>query len=153
MSEPLHGALAEVLYSHAISALARSYAPYSRFRVAAALRASGGSITVGVNVENAAYPQSLCAERSAVVTAVSLGLRAFTDVAIAYVDDAGKSGGAFIRPCGGCLAVLHEFSPDGSLWVHCLNAMGEADVRQLKELLPLPFEFRASESGIGSGGQ
>jgi len=130
------------LYTAAREALLHSHAPYSHFRVAAALRTRSGIIVTGVNVENAAYPQTLCAERSAIVAAVSQGHRDFTDIAIAYRDEEHPDSLAPIRPCGGCLSVMLEFSPQRNLRVHCLSPLGQPEILSLAELLPYPFEFR-----------
>ena len=81
-----------------------AYAPYSNYRVGAALLSSSGKVYEGVNVENAAYPNGICAERVAVFKAVSEGEREFT--AIAVVTDNGGS------PCGACRQVLSEFGLD-----------------------------------------
>jgi len=81
-----------------------AYAPYSHYPVGAALRAKSGRIFTGVNVENAAYPTSVCAERTAVFKAVSVGAREFDDIAV--VTDTGGS------PCGACRQVLAEFGLD-----------------------------------------
>lgn len=130
------------LYEAAQAALAHSYAKYSRFRVAAALRTRSGEIITGVNVENAAYPQTLCAERTAIVSAVSQGHREFTDIAIIYRDEEHPDSHSPIRPCGGCLSVMLEFSPQRNLRVHCLSPHGQPEILSLAELLPYPFEFR-----------
>ncbi len=82
----------------------RAYAPYSKYRVGAALRTKSGRIFIGVNIENAAYPTSMCAERTAVFKAVSEGERDFEVIAV--VTDNGGS------PCGGCRQVLAEFGLD-----------------------------------------
>jgi len=82
----------------------RAYAPYSKYRVGAALRTKSGRIFTGVNIENAAYPTSMCAERTAVFKAVSEGEREFELIAV--VTDNGGS------PCGGCRQVLAEFGLD-----------------------------------------
>jgi len=82
----------------------RAYAPYSKYRVGAALRTKSGRIFTGVNIENAAYPTSICAERTAVFKAVSEGEREFELIAV--VTDNGGS------PCGGCRQVLAEFGLD-----------------------------------------
>lgn len=82
----------------------RAYAPYSKYRVGAALRTKSGRIFTGVNIENAAYPTSICAERTAVFKAVSEGERDFEVIAV--VTDNGGS------PCGGCRQVLAEFGLD-----------------------------------------
>jgi cytidine deaminase len=79
----------------------RAYAPYSRYNVGAALRTKSGRVFTGVNVENAAYPTSICAERVAVFKAVSEGEREFEVIAV--VTDNGGS------PCGSCRQVLAEF--------------------------------------------
>jgi cytidine deaminase len=85
----------------AAEARQRAYAPYSGYAVGAALRTSSGKIFTGVNVENAAYPDSLCAERVAVVTAVSEGHREFAMMAVST----GNGG----TPCGSCRQVMAEF--------------------------------------------
>ena len=82
----------------------RAYAPYSKYPVGAALRTASGRIFTGVNVENAAYPTSICAERTAVFKAVSEGEREFEIIAV--VTDNGGS------PCGSCRQVLAEFGLD-----------------------------------------
>lgn len=82
----------------------RAYAPYSNYRVGAALRTKSGRVFTGINVENAAYPTGMCAERVAIFKAVSEGEKEF-DV-IAVVTDNGGS------PCGGCRQVMAEFGLD-----------------------------------------
>ena len=82
----------------------KSYAPYSNYKVGAALRTRGGRVFTGVNIENAAYPASICAERTAVFKAVSEGERDFEILAV--VTDNGGT------PCGSCRQVLSEFSLD-----------------------------------------
>jgi cytidine deaminase len=92
------------LIRHAIEARKNAYAPYSKYTVGAALRTKSGRIFSGVNIENAAYPQTVCAERTAVFTAVSEGERKFEAIAVVT-----ENGGA---PCGGCRQVLAEFGLD-----------------------------------------
>jgi len=82
----------------------RAYAPYSNYKVGAALLTKKGQIFTGVNVENAAYPDSICAERAAIFSAVSAGEREFEAIAVAT-----RNGGA---PCGSCRQVLSEFGLD-----------------------------------------
>ena len=82
----------------------RAYAPYSNYAVGAAVRTRSGRIFTGVNVENAAYPMTICAERVAIFKAVSEGEREFDVVAVVTAD-----GGS---PCGGCRQVLAEFGTD-----------------------------------------
>lgn len=108
----------------------RAYAPYSKYHVGAALRTKSGRIFTGVNVENAAYPACICAERTAVFKAVSEGEREFEVIAV--VTDNGGS------PCGACRQVLAEFG----LSTIVLMADGKAQlVKQTSvgELLPEAF--------------
>ena len=88
----------------AIEARLRAYAPYSNYLVGAALRTKSGRIFTGVNVENAAYPSTICAERSAIVAAVSQGEREFDVMAVVT-----SNGGS---PCGACRQVMAEFGLD-----------------------------------------
>lgn len=107
-----------------------AYAPYSNYPVGAALRTKSGRVFTGVNVENAAYPTSMCAERTAVFKAVSEGEHEFD--AIAVVTDNGGS------PCGSCRQVLAEFGQDTTV----LIANGEGELLQettVKDLLPGAF--------------
>ena len=89
----------------AFTMLERSYCPYSHFPVGAALLCRDGTVFTGCNVENAAYGEAICAERTAVVKAVSEGHRDFTAIAIAgNCED-------YCWPCGSCRQVLYEFAP------------------------------------------
>jgi len=107
-----------------------AYAPYSKYFVGAALLAESGEIYDGVNVENAAYPTSMCAERTAVFKAVSQGERKF--LAIAVVTENGGS------PCGACRQVLAEFGSD--ILVLVANESGQLlDESRLFDLLPGAF--------------
>jgi len=118
------------LVRRAGNARARSYAPYSRYAVGAALLGESGEIFEGVNVENAAYPASMCAERTAVFRAVAVGERKFT--ALAVVTENGGS------PCGSCRQVLSEFG----LTTLVLIADGRGNVVRrttVGELLPHSF--------------
>jgi cytidine deaminase len=96
----------QALLAAARSAQEQAYAPYSRFRVGAALLAADGRVFVGANVENAAWSPSICAERVALPSAVVAGTRYF--VAIAVVGDSDDP----VTPCGVCRQVLYEFAPD-----------------------------------------
>jgi cytidine deaminase len=122
--------LRTLLIQMAIKVRQRAYAPYSNYKVGAALLTSSGRYFTGCNVENAAYPTSLCAERVAVFKAVSEGEREF--VAIAVVT--GNAG----TPCGACRQVLAEFG----LETRVLIADAEGSLKQetsLSELLPGAF--------------
>ena len=109
-----------------------AYVPYSKFPVGAALECSDGTIFTGCNVENAAYGATICAERTAMVKAVSEGHRDFDTIVLA-----GRSE-AHCVPCGTCRQVMMEFAPD--LTVICLNGKGESKRFALKELLPYGFD-------------
>ncbi|MCS6836808.1 MAG: cytidine deaminase [Anaerolineae bacterium] len=94
----------QALIEQAIAAAQYAYIPYSRYAVGAALLAKGGQRYSGCNVENAAYPACICAERTALVKAISEGQRHFVAIAVATRD-----GGS---PCGLCRQMLFEFAPD-----------------------------------------
>jgi cytidine deaminase len=112
-----------------------AYAPYSRFRVGAALVASDGRVFTGANVENAAYPASSCAEATAVAHAASEGVRRITAVAVACIDAASIEDA---YPCGRCRQILHEFRAET---VYVAVGSGRARTHTLAELLPHPFKL------------
>ena len=107
----------------------RAYAPYSNFKVGAALLGKSGRVYTGCNVENAAYGPSMCAERTAVFKAVSEGERKFE--AIAVVTENGVS------PCGTCRQVMMEFAPD--MTVVIADTQGNVRLTTVRELLPDSF--------------
>ena len=109
-----------------------SYIPYSRFPVGAALLCGDGRVFTGCNVENAAYGSTICAERTALVKAVSEGYTSgFTAIAIA------GQGGDYCWPCGACRQMLYEFAPD--LRVLAVRGDGQFMEATLRELLPHGF--------------
>lgn len=111
----------------------RAYVPYSGFPVGAAVLTADGSIIGGVNVENAAYPLTICGERTAIGTAAAMGHREIRAVAVS----APKAMGA--TPCGGCRQVMNEFKPEhGELVVVIEEANGPRQV-PLRVLLPESF--------------
>ena len=119
------------LVDRATAAMERAYAPYSRFRVGAALLGSDGSITEGCNVENAAYPAGICAERAAVAAAVTRGVRTFAAIVIVTEADVPTP------PCGMCRQVLVEFAPQ--LEVVSITRGGAVAKWSMSELLPAAF--------------
>lgn len=125
----------EPLLQAAWDAWANAHAPYSGFRVGAALLRSDGSVESGCNVENAAYPLSVCAERNAIATAVAHGLREGQLAALVVVTEAP----ALTPPCGGCRQVLAEFADQ--LPVLLANRR-ERSLHDLADLLPHAFTGR-----------
>ena len=111
--------------------LDRAYVPDSHFPVGAALECADGTVYTGCNVENAAYPAGICAERNAIFHAVAEGHTAFRRFVVA-----GKSSD-FCVPCGMCRQVMREFAPD--LEIICLNGAGEERTYTLEQLLPHSF--------------
>jgi cytidine deaminase len=103
----------------------RAYAPYSQFRVGAALRAADGTIYAGCNVENASYGLTICAERNAIAQAIAAGARDF--VAVAVVTENG------VMPCGACRQVLVEFGAE--MMVIVADTRGHRRIYALSELL------------------
>ncbi len=123
------------LVRYAKQARRRAVAPFSGFKVGAALLTRAGEIVTGCNIENASYGLTLCAERTAVFKAVSEGLRRFH--AIAVVADSER----VAAPCGPCRQILWEFC--GDVWVHMENLKGVKQTLRMSELLPLPFDRRS----------
>src|SRR6476469_9640634 len=122
------------LEARARAAQQRAYAPYSKFKVGAAVRMKGGKIFDGVNVENASYPLSVCAERNAIAAAVNGG--ALELEAVAVCTDASPPS----SPCGGCRQVLREFCKDPTqVTVTSVNNKGERRSWTVAELLPDSF--------------
>jgi cytidine deaminase len=125
----------EALIEAARAAMARAYAPYSRFQVGAALLCADGKVFCGANIESASYGATLCAERVAFSAAVFEGERDFT--AIAVVGGNGGKITAECAPCGICRQVMAEFCvPDFKILLTDGNAVS---VHTLGELLPLAF--------------
>ncbi len=130
---PAAGVVARLL-AEAERARRRAYAPYSEFKVGAAILLRDGRIVDGCNVENASYGLSMCAERSAVFKAVGEGVNGREDaVAIAIATRRGSAA----APCGACRQVLHEFSP--TLRVYWRDARGRVTSARIEQLLAHPF--------------
>ena len=120
-----------VLRRAAFAALDNAYAPYSGFRVGAALLGDGDRVFAGCNVESAAYPSGICAERGAVAAAVAAGARSFRALVVAT--EAGEP----TPPCGMCRQVLVEFAP--ALEVVSVTRGGREARWSMRDLLPRPF--------------
>ncbi|HLD93318.1 MAG TPA: cytidine deaminase [Anaerolineales bacterium] len=126
----LNKAQQDELVEAAKKAQGSAYAPYSNYHVGSALLTSSGKVYLGANVENAAYPDSICAERVAVFKAVTEGERSFQAIAVVTRD-----GGT---PCGSCRQVLAEFAPDAQVVI--ANEKGEVTREAtVSELLPGAF--------------
>ena len=122
----------EALIKAAKQARDNAHAPFSNFRVGAALRAKSGRIFTGCNVENASYGLTCCAERVAIFKAVSEGERGFD--AIAVVTDTE----ALTPPCGACRQIIWEFC--GDVPVVLANLKGKVECESAGKLLPRPFD-------------
>jgi cytidine deaminase len=124
---------ADDLYAAALAVRERAYAPYSQYLVGATLRDEAGRIHAGANVENAAYPQSQCAEASAIGVMVAAGGRRITEVLVIADERAGLP-----SPCGACRQRLLEFTPL-STPIHLAGLAGVIRTVTLGDLLPLSF--------------
>jgi cytidine deaminase len=118
----------------AAASLARenAHAPYSNFRVGAAVRARSGRVFTGCNVENSTYGLTLCAERVAIFKAISEGERGFDAVAVVTDTD------ALTPPCGACRQIIWEFCGDAE--VVLANLTGKVEVHRVSALFPKPFD-------------
>jgi cytidine deaminase len=130
MTSTTQDSIIQSLVQQAIDASQYAYIPYSHYPVGAALRAVDGTIYRGCNVENAAYPVTICAERTALVKAVSEGQRQFDMIAVVT-----RNGGSL---CGMCRQMLYEFAPDLRVIIADLEGHVHVDCR-LSELLTYGF--------------
>ncbi len=121
----------EKLRAAALKAREQAYAPYSSFRVGAAVLSSSGRIFTGQNVENASYGLAVCAERCAIFAMVGAGERSVAAVAIA-TDAPGPT-----APCGACRQVIREFGPDATILL--VTTSGATATHRLRDLLPFDF--------------
>lgn len=124
------------LYLAAKKAAENAYAPFSNFRVGAALLTQKGDVYLGVNVENSSYGATICAERAAVISAVTAGDREFAKIAIV-------ANGHKVLPCGICRQFLYEFAPN--LKIITGSSEDELEIFKLSELLPNGFRLIAEE--------
>lgn len=123
------------LIAAASEARSKALAPYSGFKVGAALRTNSGRIYAGCNIENASYGLSVCAERVALWKALSEGAREFSGLAI--VTDAG----VLTSPCGACRQLLWEYCGDITVHLHSLKGLDAQ--HRLSALLPFPFDGKS----------
>ncbi|MBS3887246.1 MAG: cytidine deaminase [Dethiobacter sp.] len=124
----------EELLASARKAWEQAYCPYSRFPVGAALLTSDGEIFIGCNVENLSFGLTVCAERTALCSAVAAGKRQFSGMVVVTDTQEPET------PCGACRQALYEFSPN--LWIVTANLQGQQRVYRLCELLPAAFQAK-----------
>ncbi|MBT7368980.1 cytidine deaminase [Candidatus Woesearchaeota archaeon] len=117
------------LIKHSIEAQKRAKAPYSNYKVGAALLTKTGEIILGCNVESKAYPTTMCAERVAIFSALAQGHSQFNALAIVTED-----GGS---PCGSCRQIIFEYAPNAEIYVSDNN--GNYKTYTIHDLLPHPF--------------
>jgi cytidine deaminase len=120
------------LLQAALAARENAHAPYSNFKVGAAIEDDSGRIHTGCNIENATYGLTLCAERVAVFKAISEGARKFRRIAVA------ADTGILAPPCGACRQILWEFCGDAELIL--TNLQNKTETLRLKDLFPRPFD-------------
>jgi cytidine deaminase len=124
--------VSEDLAGAALSARDRAHAPFSKFRVGAALEDESGDVYSGCNIENATFGLTMCAERVAVFKAISEGARRFRRIAIAADTE------TLTPPCGACRQILWEFC--GDIEILLCNPRGKSESLRLKDLLPRAFD-------------
>jgi cytidine deaminase len=125
----------ERLLSAARKAMKQAYAPYSQFKVGAALRTSKGEVFSGCNVENASYGLSNCAERTAIFAGIAQSGPGLDIRAIAVVNDQGVP----CSPCGACRQVIYEFGPNATVYFQTAKGWKE---KHITELLPEGFRLK-----------
>lgn len=131
---PQHDRCPEILIKSALLALENAVAPYSKFKVGAAILTTDGRIITGANVESASYGLTCCAERIALFKALTEGHRNFTAIAITATIDKGP------MPCGACRQLLAEYAWDIDVWVFDSRNPEKAKKFKVSELLPEPFK-------------
>lgn len=125
------------LIEAALNSRRNAHAPFSNFKVGAALEDQTGRIYTGCNIENASFGLTMCAERVAVFKAISEGARKFTRIAVAADTD------VLTPPCGACRQILWEFC--GDVEITLANPHGKTETFQLKDLFPRPFDASSLE--------
>ncbi len=125
---------AEELIKLARKAQEKSYSPYSKFKVGAALEMKDGKVILGANIENASYPLSCCAERVAIFSSIMQGYKKEDIVSLTIVADSTS----YASPCGACRQVISELLPLDAP-IYCANKDDKYIVHSIKELLPFAF--------------
>ena len=123
------------LIAQATAVRERAHAPFSKFKVGAALETRDGRVFVGCNVENSSYGLSICAERVALFKAISEGVREFSRIAVIADTPAGMP----VRPCGACRQVISDLM-GAAAEVVMTNLHGDLETALVSELLPAPFD-------------
>ncbi|PAD39318.1 cytidine deaminase [Terribacillus sp. 7520-G] len=123
----------EELIELAKEARERAYIPYSKFGVGAAVLTKSGNVYQGCNIENAAYPVTCCAERTAIFQAIANGEREFSEIAVVANTERP------VPPCGSCRQVMAEFFPHDAV-IHIANMNGVSKTITMEELLPFSFQ-------------
>ena len=124
--------MGDTLLEAALAAREHAFAPFSKFKVGAAVEDAAGRIHTGCNVENATYGLTVCAERVAIFKALSEGVRNFQRVAVA------ADAATLTPPCGACRQVLWEFC--GDIEIVLVNLAGKTESHRLRDLFPRPFD-------------
>ncbi len=119
----------------ALKARENSYSPYSKFKVGAALVTKSGDVYMGANIENAAYPSCMCAERNALYNAYNHGVKKDDIAALAVIGDTEKP----ITPCGACRQVMSELM-NNKAPIYMANLSGDIQTTNMSELLPFAFD-------------
>src|SRR6516164_1629541 len=122
----------DALVEAALAVRAHAHAPFSNFRVGAALEDASGRIHTGCNIENATYGLTLCAERVAIFKAISEGARKFRRIAVAADTD------DLTPPCGACRQIIWEFC--GNIEIALVNPRGKTETYRMNQLFPKPFD-------------
>ncbi len=120
------------LIEAALRVRGNAHAPYSKFKVGAAVECEDGRVFAGCNIENATYGLTVCAERVALHNAISAGARRFTRIAVAADSE------RLTPPCGACRQILWEFCGDAEITL--VNLAGQTETLRLRDLLPRPFD-------------
>lgn len=131
----------------AFEARERAYAPYSHWKVGAALLCKDGTVFLGCNIENSGFSSTVCAERTAIFKAISEGKKDFDKIAIVGGDEKIGSTG-YCTPCGVCRQVMSEFCDPDSFEIICGKSLEEFKVFKLREMLP-ECNYIVADDGYG----